>query len=114
MQPGDRRVELRGPGPAGQRSGEGLRDRLFGEVVIADSYCDSAQHGRPQGAVPRGELLGWHASHVVMTHGWPEMLVGGGFRLRAVFVRLEVDQAIGTIRLDRPPMNALNAEVRPS
>ncbi len=29
-----------------------------------------------------------------------------------MFVRLEVDQAIGTIRLDRPPMNALNAEVR--
>ena len=74
MQPGDRRVELRGPGPAGQRSGEGLRDRLFGKVMIADSYCDSAQHGRPQGAVPRGELLGWHASHVVMTHGRPEML----------------------------------------
>jgi enoyl-CoA hydratase/carnithine racemase len=28
------------------------------------------------------------------------------------FVRLEVDGAIGTIRLDRPPMNALNAEVQ--
>ena len=29
-----------------------------------------------------------------------------------MFVRLEVDQAVGTIRLDRPPMNALNAEVQ--
>lgn len=28
------------------------------------------------------------------------------------FVNLEVDGAIGTIRLDRPPMNALNAEVQ--
>jgi enoyl-CoA hydratase/carnithine racemase len=28
------------------------------------------------------------------------------------FVRLEVDGAIGTIRLDRPPMNALNAQVQ--
>ena len=28
------------------------------------------------------------------------------------FVRLEVDGAVGTIRLDRPPMNALNAEVQ--
>ena len=28
------------------------------------------------------------------------------------FVRLEVDGAIGTIRLDRPPMNALNAAVQ--
>jgi enoyl-CoA hydratase/carnithine racemase len=28
------------------------------------------------------------------------------------FVRLEIDGAIGTIRLDRPPMNALNAEVQ--
>jgi enoyl-CoA hydratase/carnithine racemase len=29
-----------------------------------------------------------------------------------VFVRLDVDQAVGTIRLDRPPMNALNAQVQ--
>lgn len=28
------------------------------------------------------------------------------------FVKLEVENAIGTIRLDRPPMNALNAEVQ--
>ena len=28
------------------------------------------------------------------------------------FVRLEVDGAIGTIRLDRPPMNALNKQVQ--
>ena len=28
------------------------------------------------------------------------------------FVRLEVDAAVGTIRLDRPPMNALNAQVQ--
>ena len=28
------------------------------------------------------------------------------------FVRFEVDGAIGTIRLDRPPMNALNAQVQ--
>ena len=28
------------------------------------------------------------------------------------FVRLEVDGAVGTIRLDRPPMNALNADVQ--
>jgi enoyl-CoA hydratase/carnithine racemase len=28
------------------------------------------------------------------------------------FVRVEVDKAIGTIRLDRPPMNALNAQVQ--
>jgi enoyl-CoA hydratase/carnithine racemase len=28
------------------------------------------------------------------------------------FVRLEVDGAVGTIRLDRPPMNALNAQVQ--
>jgi enoyl-CoA hydratase len=28
------------------------------------------------------------------------------------FVRLEVAEAIGTIRLDRPPMNALNAQVQ--
>jgi enoyl-CoA hydratase/carnithine racemase len=28
------------------------------------------------------------------------------------FVKFEVDGAIGTIRLDRPPMNALNAEVQ--
>jgi enoyl-CoA hydratase/carnithine racemase len=28
------------------------------------------------------------------------------------FVKLEVDGAIGTIRLDRPPMNALNAQVQ--
>jgi enoyl-CoA hydratase/carnithine racemase len=28
------------------------------------------------------------------------------------FVRVEIDQAIGTIRLDRPPMNALNAQVQ--
>lgn len=36
----------------------------------------------------------------------------GVVRLRAVFVRLEVDEAVGTIRLDRPPMNALNAQVQ--
>ena len=29
-----------------------------------------------------------------------------------MFVRLEVEQAVGTIRLDRPPMNALNAEIQ--
>lgn len=28
------------------------------------------------------------------------------------FVRLEIDQAVAVIRLDRPPMNALNAQVR--
>jgi len=28
------------------------------------------------------------------------------------FVRLEVDGGIGTIRMDRPPMNALNAEIQ--
>ena len=28
------------------------------------------------------------------------------------FVRLEVEGGIGTIRLDRPPMNALNAEIQ--
>ena len=28
------------------------------------------------------------------------------------FVRLEVDGAVGTIRLDRPPMNALNKQVQ--
>src|SRR3954447_16735889 len=28
------------------------------------------------------------------------------------YVNLEVDGAIGTIRLDRPPMNALNAQVQ--
>lgn len=27
-------------------------------------------------------------------------------------VRVEVDEAVGTIRLDRPPMNALNAEIQ--
>ncbi|MBV9484629.1 MAG: enoyl-CoA hydratase/isomerase family protein [Frankiaceae bacterium] len=30
----------------------------------------------------------------------------------AEFVNLEVDAAVGTIRLDRPPMNALNAQVQ--
>ena len=30
----------------------------------------------------------------------------------AEFVTLEVDSAVGTIRLDRPPMNALNARVQ--
>src|SRR5881392_1206258 len=30
----------------------------------------------------------------------------------STFVTLEVDGAIGTIRLDRPPMNALNAQVQ--
>jgi enoyl-CoA hydratase/carnithine racemase len=30
----------------------------------------------------------------------------------AEFVNLEVDRAVGTIRLDRPPMNALNAQVQ--
>jgi enoyl-CoA hydratase len=30
----------------------------------------------------------------------------------AEFVNLEVDGAVGTIRLDRPPMNALNAQVQ--
>ena len=28
------------------------------------------------------------------------------------FVRVEVEQAIATIRLDRPPMNALNSQVQ--
>ncbi|HYQ68397.1 enoyl-CoA hydratase-related protein, partial [Actinophytocola sp.] len=28
------------------------------------------------------------------------------------FVRLEVDSGVGTIRLDRPPMNALNRQVQ--
>ena len=28
------------------------------------------------------------------------------------FVRLEIEDGIGTIRLDRPPMNALNSEVQ--
>jgi enoyl-CoA hydratase/carnithine racemase len=28
------------------------------------------------------------------------------------FVRFETDGGIGTIRLDRPPMNALNAQVQ--
>ncbi|MGH8895263.1 MAG: enoyl-CoA hydratase/isomerase family protein, partial [Actinomycetes bacterium] len=28
------------------------------------------------------------------------------------FIRLEVEEGIGTIRLDRPPMNALNAQVQ--
>ena len=28
------------------------------------------------------------------------------------FVRLEVEGGIGTIRLDRPPMNALNVEIQ--
>ena len=27
------------------------------------------------------------------------------------FVRLEVDAGVGTIRLDRPPMNAVNRQV---
>ena len=27
------------------------------------------------------------------------------------FVRLEVDGAVGTIRLDRPPMNAINGDL---
>lgn len=31
---------------------------------------------------------------------------------RGEFVRLEVDEGIGTIRLDRPPMNALNKQVQ--
>src|SRR5438093_969758 len=30
----------------------------------------------------------------------------------AEFVTLEVDGAVGTIRLDRPPMNALNVQVQ--
>src|SRR6202046_1133265 len=30
----------------------------------------------------------------------------------AEFVRVETDQAVATIRLDRPPMNALNAQVQ--
>ena len=30
----------------------------------------------------------------------------------AEFVHLEVDGSVGTIRLDRPPMNALNAQVQ--
>jgi len=30
----------------------------------------------------------------------------------AEFVTLEVDGGVGTIRLDRPPMNALNAQVQ--
>jgi enoyl-CoA hydratase/carnithine racemase len=30
----------------------------------------------------------------------------------AEFVRVETDQAVATIRLDRPPMNALNAGVQ--
>ena len=30
----------------------------------------------------------------------------------AEFVRLEVEDGIGTIRLDRPPMNALNRQVQ--
>ena len=32
----------------------------------------------------------------------------------AEFVRLEVEDGIGTIRLDRPPMNALNRQVQAS
>jgi enoyl-CoA hydratase len=28
------------------------------------------------------------------------------------FVRVEIDQAVATIRLDRPPMNGLNAQVQ--
>ena len=28
------------------------------------------------------------------------------------FVRVETDQAVATIRLDRPPMNALNAQLQ--
>jgi enoyl-CoA hydratase/carnithine racemase len=28
------------------------------------------------------------------------------------FVRLEIDQAVAVIRLDRPPMNALNSQVQ--
>ena len=28
------------------------------------------------------------------------------------FVRLEVDGGVGTIRLDRPPMNAINRQVQ--
>src|SRR6202044_2081854 len=30
----------------------------------------------------------------------------------AEFVRVETDQTVATIRLDRPPMNALNAQVQ--
>ena len=30
----------------------------------------------------------------------------------AEFVRVETDQAVATIRLDRPPMNALNVQVQ--
>ena len=30
----------------------------------------------------------------------------------AEFVRVEIDQAIATIRLDRPPVNALNPQVQ--
>ena len=37
----------------------------------------------------------------------------GGLRV-AEFVRLEVEDGVGTIRLDRPPMNAMNRQVRPS
>ncbi|MGH8969808.1 MAG: enoyl-CoA hydratase/isomerase family protein [Actinomycetes bacterium] len=32
--------------------------------------------------------------------------------MAAEFVRLEVEDGVGTIRLDRPPMNALNAQVQ--
>ena len=30
----------------------------------------------------------------------------------AEFVHVETDQSVATIRLDRPPMNALNAQVQ--
>ena len=40
------------------------------------------------------------------TQGWETAVTDGEF------VRLEVEGGIATIRLDRPPMNALNAQVQ--
>src|SRR5262249_24488105 len=44
--------------------------------------------------------------------GHPRILFPHGRCAMGEFVRVEIDQAIATIRLDRPPMNALNGQVQ--
>src|SRR5215472_13793931 len=46
------------------------------------------------------------------TAGHSRILSRHGRCAMGEFVRVEIDQAIATIRLDRPPMNALNAQVQ--
>src|SRR5690606_34371360 len=76
------------------------RGDLYGPVVVIDGHVARHSSRTPS---PRLHRLGGRTRD--HRHGSREASVSG-------LVRLEIAGGIGTIRLDRPPVNALNAELQ--